>query len=209
MPSSTLIQALLTKYPLVSDQVDQQELAVILRELSKKHLGLHSGTSVVEFGCYVGTTSLFIRRLLDTYGCKSSFHVYDSFAGLPDKTSKDLSPAGEQFKVGELTASRKDFEMQFKKAGLKLPRIHKAWFKDLSSKDVPDNIAYAYLDGDYYESIRDSLRLIEDKLLPDAVIVVDDYANEALPGTAKAVNEWLEHHPASLRVESSLAIISS
>ena len=35
----------------------------------------------------------------------------------------------------------------------------------------------------------------------------DDYANEALPGAAKAVDEWLHTHPAKLRVEHSLAII--
>ena len=210
MPSSnsTIIFELLSKYSLISDQVDQRELAVILRELGKQRGNLNRDTSVVEFGCYIGTTSLFIRRLLDVFDCETTFHVYDSFAGLPEKVSQDESPAGVQFIAGELKASRKDFEMQFKRAGLKLPRIHKAWFNELSSDDVPNNIAYAYLDGDYYESIHDSLHLIGDKLIPHATIVIDDYANEALPGTAKAVNEWLVRHPASLRVESSLAIIT-
>jgi UDP-N-acetylmuramate--alanine ligase len=39
-------------------------------------------------------------------------------------------------------------------------------------------------------------------------VVVDDYANEALPGAGKAVDEWLRTHPAKLHVEHSLAIIS-
>lgn len=208
MPNDNTVTRLLSKYPLISDQVDAKELSVILHELSKQRDTLTIETSVVEFGCYLGTTSLFIRRLLDTYDLEASFHVYDSFAGLPEKVSQDTSPAGEQFKAGELAASRKDFEMQFKKAALKLPRIHKAWFKDLKDEDVPENITFAYLDGDYYESIRDSLRLIQHKLAPNAVIVVDDYANEALPGTAKAVDEWLAQRSGSLRTQSSLAIIS-
>ena len=97
--------------------------------------------------------------------------------------------------------------MNFKKARLRLPRVHKGWFSQLTSDDIPDDVTYAYLDGDYYESIRDSLRAIEPKLLPGAVVVVDDYANEALPGAARAVDEWLAGRGARLRVESSLAVI--
>jgi hypothetical protein len=41
-----------------------------------------------------------------------------------------------------------------------------------------------------------------------AIIVVDDYANEALPGVARAVDEWLRIHGGKLRVEASLAIIA-
>jgi O-methyltransferase len=199
--------SLLRKYPIISDQVDERELAVILTELSRQLEHGASGQSVVELGCYIGTTSLFIRRLLDHHKADVPFHVYDSFAGLPPKTDQDSSPAGEQFKTGELAVSRKTFEMQFKKAGLKTPVIHKAWFSDLSADDLPDNITFAYLDGDYYDSIRDSLRLVWPKLSAGSCVVVDDYANEALPGAARAVDEWLRKHPATLRVESSLAII--
>ncbi len=208
MPKNDKISELLTRFPLISDQVDTTELGVILRQLqaTQNHLGV--GSSVVEFGCYLGTTSLFIRRLLDSLGSEASFHVYDSFAGLPEKMFKDLSPAGEQFKKGELTASKKDFEMQFKKAGLRLPRVHKAWFNELNESDIPDNITFAYLDGDYYESVKDSLRLIESKLASGATIVVDDYANEALPGAARAVDEWIRGRDCTMRIESSLAIIS-
>jgi len=39
------------------------------------------------------------------------------------------------------------------------------------------------------------------------VIIVDDYQNPALPGAAKAVNEWLERYPAQIRSEASLAVI--
>ena len=55
---------LLAKCPIIADQVDAKELGALLRELE---IVLQSGATgnVVEFGCYVGTTSLFIRRLLD------------------------------------------------------------------------------------------------------------------------------------------------
>lgn len=68
---------------------------------------------------------------------------------------------------------------------------------------------FAFLDGDYYESIKNSLKLIENKLANQSVIVVDYYSNEALPGAAKAVDEWLVHRTGySLKTEASLAIIN-
>ena len=207
MPRPTAIDSLLERYPVISDQVDKGELRIILSELHSRLAITPHDASVVELGCYIGTTSLFIRRLLDIQAQQVAFHVYDSFVGLPEKTTKDLSPAGEQFRAGELAVSRKVFELQFKKANLRLPVIHKGWFSEIAAADVPDGICYAYLDGDYYESIRDSLCAIETNLLPDATIVVDDYANEALPGARRAVDEWLRGRAASLRVESSLAII--
>lgn len=198
---------LLAKHPIISDQVDFKELRVLLRELEKV---LRSGMAgnVVEFGCYVGTTSLFIRRLLDAYDLAGEFHVYDSFAGLPEKTPQDNSAAGEQFQAGELLAPRKTFVQNFKKAGLQLPVIHKGWFADFTAADVPENIMFAFFDGDFYGSIADSFRVCSGKFQEKANIVVDDYANEALPGAARAVDEWLSgNQQYSLATEASLAII--
>ena len=198
---------LLAKYPIISDQVDAKELGVLLRELEAV---LRSGGrgSVVEFGCYVGTTSLFIRRLLDAYNFAGEFHVYDSFAGLPEKTSQDNSAVGEQFKAGELLVPRKNFINNFKKTGLRMPTVHKAWFSDLTPEDVPENIMFAFFDGDFYESIADSFRVCEDKFGEGAVVVIDDYANEALPGAQRAVDDWCRRRGCGIdRVEASLAIV--
>lgn len=208
MPDVTHIDSLLTRHHLISDQVDRRELRIILSELDRRLQNDPAGV-VVEFGCYIGTTSLFIRRLLDMHPSTHDFHVYDSFEGLPEKSDFDASPAGTQFVAGELDASRKEFVMQFKKAGLMTPKIHKGWFSELASSAIPSNIMFAYLDGDYYESIRDSLNLVTPHLSDEWTIVVDDYANEALPGAARAVNEWLENMRANLRIEASLAIIHS
>lgn len=196
---------LIERYGIISDQVEPRELQAILDELQKV---LETGIvgAAVEFGCYVGTTSLHIQRLLGMYAPRES-HVYDSFAGLPEKTPHDHSPAGEQFKPGELQTSKKEFILNFRRAGLVLPHIHKGWFNELSPDDIPLPIAFAFLDGDYYESIADSLALVWPKLTPGAVIVVDDYMNEALPGAQKAVESWLKTHPAKLTTKHSLAII--
>ncbi|NCU37614.1 hypothetical protein EOL96_00930 [Candidatus Saccharibacteria bacterium] len=197
---------LLSSCPIISDQVDARELKVLLYELESQLQRGMSG-SVVEFGCYVGTTSLFIRRLLDAYNSTAEYHVYDSFEGLPEKSAIDESCLGRQFKAGELLARKKDLVGNFKKANLHSPVIHKNWFNQLESADTPQSISFAFLDGDYYESIRDSLRHITHKLTESAVIIVDDYANEALPGVARAVDEWRRLYPHRLRIQASLAVI--
>lgn len=189
---------------LLSDQIDERELFIILRELEQVISQKITG-DVVEFGCYVGTTSVPMAQKLSS--TDKNLFVYDSFEGLPDKTIEDQSPVGMQFQTGQLLATKAQFIKNFKQAGLKLPVITKGWFSDVTPDRLPQSISFTYLDGDYYLSILDPLKLIWDKLSPGAIIVVDDYANEALPGAAKAVDEWLTTHPAKFRVEHSLAII--
>lgn len=202
------INKMIARYGLISDQVDRRELGVILEELQRT-LDADIPGAVVEFGCYRGTTSLYLRRVLDIVAPDRDFHVYDSFEGLPDKSSADSSPAGLHFVTGELSASKRELITEFKKAGLRPPVIHKAWFDALKPSDVPDEIGFAFLDGDYYDSVKASLKLIEAKLAPGAVIIVDDYANEALPGAARAVDEWLRNRNLRVRTVASLAVIES
>lgn len=189
---------------LLSDQIDKRELTVILRELQKTVTGTITG-DVVEFGCFEGTTSVHMARFLE--GTGKSLYLYDSFEGLPEKSIQDESPAGMQFKAGELSVSKKKLITNLKQAGVTMPRIKKAWFSDLTSTDVPPQVSFAFLDGDYYHSVLDPLRLLEDVLSPGAVVLVDDYANEALPGAALAADEWARRHGLRISSEASLGII--
>lgn len=192
------------KYPIISDQVNARELRVILESL-QVCLAANVMGDVVEFGCYKGTTSLFLQRLLAETG--RQLHVYDSFAGLPSKAKADESLLGAQYVSGELKATKAEFIKNFKQAGLTLPVIHKGWFNQLSINDLPRSICFAYLDGDFYESIKDSLSLVWPKLAKGALIVVDDYTHQGLPGAKRAVDEWLISHVCKLRVQESLAVL--
>ncbi len=193
---------------IISDQVGQGELSVVWRELEKV---LTAGVlgDIVEFGCYAGTTSLFIRRLLDEKGesVKRSFHAYDSFEGLPEKTSQDQSAAGDQFKAGELAIGKKEFLHQFRTANLQPPVVHKGWFGQLSTDDVPEQIAFAFLDGDFYDSIMDSLKLVWPRMSRGGAVLVDDYGREALPGAERAVVDFFGGNPPAMHHEHNIAII--
>lgn len=193
-------------YSLVSDQIDYDELSVIMRE-AEAIIAANLQGDFVELGCYTGTTALFITRLLKERGANNRLHVYDSFDGLPEKVREDNSPAGEQFKAGELKATKQQLIKHFKQAGLPVPRIHKGWFEQLTDQDMPQTIAFAFLDGDFYTSIASSLEVVTPRLQPGAVILIDDYANEALPGARKAADKWAQRYNKNIRTEKSLAIV--
>jgi len=186
-------------------QTDNKEVQIIIRELVRVIDGNVTG-DVVEFGCYSGGTSIHLAKTISEFKQKKLF-VYDSFEGLPEKTNSDTSTLGIQFKPGELSVSKKQFIKNIQKANVPIPIIKKAWFSELTDGDIPENICFAYLDGDYYQSIKDSLKLIESNMADKSTIVVDDYYNESLPGVRKAVDEWLAGKTIKLKIENSLAIL--
>lgn len=159
----------------------------------------------VELGCYEGDTSLLLAAELHD---KQRLWIYDSFEGLPSKTAEDESEAGRNFQQGVLAVSKKTVKARFLRAGLPVPVIKKAWFSDLTNEDMPEKITFAFLDGDLYQSIKDSLKLVADKMVPRGVILVHDYNNPELPGVTRAVDEWMAKHPEyKLEQKYSLAII--
>jgi len=205
-------------------QVTARETEILLQEL-KKTLNNNVPGDVVEFGCYKADTSVLYQKLLESMGHGGAFQpenqapstsqktlwLYDSFEGLPAKTREDNSAAGDAFQAGELLVTKREVIEKFKKMGLKLPKIKKAFFDNLDIiYDIPEKISYAFLDGDLYQSIKTSLRLVTDKMSQGGVIIVHDYNNPELPGSARAVDEWLKDHQpkvASFRVAETLAII--
>lgn len=180
--------------PLLSDQISATELSVVLAKL-RQTINQNVHGDIVEFGCYVGTTSVHIQPL--ALAAHKTFHVYDSFEGLPQKAAQDESPAGTDFIKGELSASKKTFITNFKKHNLPLPVIHKGWFSDLAARDLPGHISFAFLDGDFYESILDSLRLVWPRLDKSGLVLVHDYQRVTLPGVERAIRQFLSEQPSA------------
>lgn len=185
-----------------NDQVSEPETAKII-ELARE--ALNTEGDFVELGCYRGDTSLILADLLR--GTDKELWLYDSFEGLPEKSEADASVVGENFKGGELVVTKREVKARFLRAGLPLPVIKKAWFADLTDDDLPNKIAFAFLDGDFYESIKDSLKLIEGKMVKGGTMIVHDYNNIELPGVAKAVDEWLRGKSLAFATFDSMAVI--
>lgn len=195
-----------------NDQVSEAETNKII-EIARRQL-VESG-DFVEMGCYKGDTSLCLAEVLAEAGkgvedlrAAKKLWIYDSFEGLPEKQQQDESVLGKEFKGGELFVTKREVKERFLRAGLKLPQIKKAWFSELKAQDLPSEIALAFLDGDFYESIKESLNLVADKMSKNGIIMVHDYHNPALPGVKKAVDEWLSGKNQKIQFFHSIIIIN-
>jgi O-methyltransferase len=206
-----------------NDQVTDKETAEILR-LAKEALLVEG--DFVEMGCYKGDTSLLLAEVLrdgsasggrggsggvpvekDVQKSVKKLWIYDSFEGLPEKSKFDESVLGVDFKGGELFVTKREVKERFLRAGLPVPVIRKGWFSELTEKDVPEKIAFSFLDGDFYESIRDSLRLVAPRMVTNGVLVVHDYSNPALPGVKKAVDEFMSDFEMDMGAEFRVILL--
>ena len=98
---------------------------------------------------------------------------------------------------------------KFKKLSLPDPVIVKKWFDQLNDSDLPSQISFALLDGDFYRSIKTSFEKVAPRMASGGVIIVHDYRNAELPGVTKAVGEFLDNHleEYDFSLRASLAIL--
>ncbi|MCK5063454.1 MAG: hypothetical protein KAR23_06000 [Candidatus Aenigmarchaeota archaeon] len=190
-----IVEKILIDYPMIdSDMVSKNHLRIVLTNL-KEVLDKNIEGDIVELGCNVGTTSLFIQKLLDHYKSEKKFHVYDSFEGLPEKHDKDKNNVERQFTKGRCKTKKETFIHNFKTKKLKLPIIHIGWFGKIPDDEYPEKIAFAFFDGDFYTSIIDSFNKVYPKMVPNSRITVHDYQWEVLPGVEKACTDFLKNKP--------------
>lgn len=210
----------------MNDQVTKQETVEILRQAEQC---LELDGDWVELGCYRGDTSVLLGKMLrdnqkklPNQNANNTTHaenarlstkrlwIYDSFAGLPEKTREDASGAGANFQPGELAVTKREVIDKLRKHGLKNVIVKKAWFDQLAEQDLPEQISFAFCDGDLYTSIKTSLKLVLPRIEKHGIIIVHDYNNPELPGSARAVDEFLRAHPDfKLQIRYTLAILAS
>lgn len=152
-----------------------------------------------ELGCNEGHTSrLIARELLAVPG--RTLWLYDSFEGLPEPTEKDRlidDIAGR----GSMAAYKGDMraaegQVRDKLAEVSFPaertRIVKGWIdKTLASEQVPSQVAFAYLDFDFYEPIKIGLEFLSRTMPVGGFVVVDDYGFFS-EGAQLAVDEFVD-----------------
>ena len=192
-------EELLENTPIITGMVAPHHVEFLIDMLEEVIVSEIDG-DVVELGCNIGTTSVFIRKLLDMHNSSKEFCVYDSFEGLPDKTEHDDLSLPD-YQKGDCKCSKDVLLDVFRQMNLKTPTINEGWFAEIPDKNYPEKISFAFLDGDFYTSIIDSLNKIYDKLQPGAIVCVHDYGWEKLPGPKKACFDFLKDKPEEMQQE--------
>ncbi len=188
--SHKIIESLITRIPLDSMMLNEKHIRrvqeCLLWTLNKKVSG-----DVVELGCNRGNMAIYTQSILRAKSANKSLHVYDSFEGLPQHTAKDESKE-RTASGGDLGASVQELLDYFNRYNVPIPIIHKGWFKD---QKYPDRISFAFLDGDFYQSLMDSWEAVYPRLTEGAIVCVHDYGFPPLVGVQKACDEFLADKP--------------
>jgi O-methyltransferase len=147
------------------------------------HDGMKVPGDICEFGVAQGATSKLLASEIMPLTDRN-FWLFDSFEGLPAPSKEDRL-IHDIFKLGTMdkykgTMASPETEVLGKLASVNFPRqrikIKKGWVKDaIKSGELPEQVAFAYVDFDFYDPIKDALAFLDTRMPAGGRIVVDDY----------------------------------
>lgn len=173
------------------DQVNRENLTFLEEDALQLHKELLRGIErlgvpgvVMETGVAKGGSALTLAALKRQSRC---MHLYDTFEGMPPPSQRDGEDVHRRYafiKAGKEDPGyygyNKDLlgyvRRQFVEAGLPPDSYGVTFHKGLFNEtlEVPWGVAYAHLDGDWYESTRTVMERVVPKLSVRGVMILDD-----------------------------------
>jgi hypothetical protein len=155
---------------------------------------------LIETGAWRGGATIFMRGVLKAYGVNDRIvWVADSFEGLP-APDPDLFPLEAKVQSGpviqksyhNLAVGLDEVQRNFLAYGLLDDQVRflKGWFKDTLPNAPIGTLSLMRLDGDFYESTRDGLNSLYDRLSVGGYVIIDDYGEDSWTYCRKAVDEF-------------------
>lgn len=160
----------------------------------------------VELGCNAGESSIVIQSVLDEMAPDRELHVYDSFEGLPAPTSTDDQDG--VYEKGAMQTQIEAFHENFARAGVReRARLHRGFFEATIPWELPDKIAFAFIDVDLESSTAYLLPHVYERMLPGAIGMFGVYSDESVlprphtkrtyksPGVKRATDAFFADKP--------------
>lgn len=164
----------------------------------------------VETGVWRGGATIFMRAMLKVFDVTDRvIWAADSFEGLPEPDAEKFPLEAQAFKSAAMTkyynhlaVGIDEVRRNFEAYGMLDDQVKflKGWFKDTLPTAPIKSIAVLRLDGDYYESTRDALVNLYDKVSVGGYIIIDDYGEESWTYCRKAVEEFRRERQITDRV---------
>jgi O-methyltransferase len=124
--------------------------------------------------------------------------VYDTFEGLPPATDED--PESAQLYTGKCRGDIEDVIAMFQKVGvLDRAKLVKGLVQDTLPVSQAKTISVLHVDTDWYDSVRDCLVYLYDRVTPGGFIQIDDYGY--WEGARKAVDEFLRNRGIDVKLK--------
>jgi O-methyltransferase len=194
--------------PAFSWRMANVEARMNLFHLASQVVAFRVPGAFVEVGCNAGESSIVIQSVLSELDPARAFHVFDSFAGVPANGDSDGI-----FNEGAMAVPLDAFNENFARAGVRgRPTIHQGWFAETIPADLPDRIAFAFIDVDLFSSTAHVLPAVYERMVPDAIGMFGVYTDEAVfprphtkasyksPGVKRACDEFFRDKPEKVSV---------
>ncbi|MGD9646038.1 MAG: TylF/MycF/NovP-related O-methyltransferase [Pirellulales bacterium] len=138
----------------------------------------------LEAGVWKGGTAAMLARLIGEQSKSArELHLFDTFAGMPPTHEADTYYKGGEFADTSLESVRAQVNADF-------VRFHPGRIPETFADCGQLSLAFAHIDLDVYESIRDATAFVYPRLAVGGVMVFDDYAWSTCPGARRAVDEF-------------------
>ena len=187
--------------------VRDQGLVTLYQQVRYVELNQLSG-DFVECGVWKGGAAGLMALAQLKFGTsRRRIHLFDSFEGFPRASKgEDGEKAGQWLGIQQGRApepshvlmATSDISKNLLMDQLGYPDdyviFHQGWFQDTvplaKEKGLIKNIALLRLDGDLYHSTKTCLENLWDLVVPNGIIIIDDYKH--FEGCKKAVDEFID-----------------
>jgi O-methyltransferase len=147
----------------------------------------------IEIGCFRGGTAKLISEVLVRRRIAAKLHLFDTFAGMPDRLASDEAGLKGTFQDTSLGAVRRLLANN--------PRVqfHRGIFPDsIPSYLNRRRFRFAHIDVDIERSVWQALAFVYPRLATGGVIVIDDYGHSECPGATRAVERFFAGKPETI-----------
>ena len=143
----------------------------------------------LEAGVFRGGTALLEAMIIADSGQARPLHLFDSFEGMPETTD-----GLDRFQKGDFNSTSAG-----KVAEILTPypfvTMHVGFIPQTFRQFDPGPIAWAHVDVDIYQAVKDSIEFIYPRLVQGGFMVFDDYGFPSCPGARRAVDEAFFDRP--------------
>ncbi|QNA46271.1 TylF/MycF/NovP-related O-methyltransferase [Lacibacter sediminis] len=158
-----------------------------LWELTEKVISIDASVSILEVGVWKGGTAGVIAKKLSLLKAKAPFYLADTFAGIVKASEKDQFYNGGE----HADTSIEVVQTLMNAVGYPHYKILTGIFPNDTAFqiDPAEMFGLCHIDVDVYESAKDIVDWIWDRLIIGGMVVFDDYGFHTTMGVTEYVNE--------------------
>lgn len=145
-----------------------------------------------ELGCWRGLSAYQTAVYIQLMGKKVDLHLFDSFQGLSplEKADREITRVRDEEKLRKQFACSEEMVKQNLNE-FNFIQYHPGWIPDRFGDVAETHFRWVHVDVDLYQPIKESINFFFPRLLPQGIMLFDDYGYVQFPGAKAAVDECL------------------